>query len=949
MIGGKFGVLFCKYKFVKKFASICFAVLFTLQIFNVLTFAEVKTSNKQIDDENLSLTDIEGSYDYYLSEHKNYANNDTEVSFKNIISLDNASILDNKIIFGKENSSATFKVYIKETGLYNLFVEYSSVVDLGKAMQVGIKVNGEYPYDEASRVNLEQVWIDDLSDNTVFKSGADGNDILPNTIQLDTKINSYLFDNEGFYSTPLMFFLEAGENQITLNSNGDAFILYTIALTAPVKYLSYDEYKANNKSLSNNVNEGYLYKIQAEHPTKKSDSSLYAAVDRSDPNIEPMSSFGNKRNIIGTNNWKNPGQYLEWEFDAPESGYYKLGFKYRQNTNRGLYNLRKLYIDGEVPFSEALSLKFEYTDGFEIMTPGNEAEDYMFYLKKGKHTIRLEVTLGENSSVLRTVDNQRLQLSNLVQRIMMITSVKPDLYRDYYLEDQIPTMVDELKNIADILLKQMDGYEKSTGQKSTNATTLEESAEQLYEFAEKTYLIPEKLSTLSGIVSNLATWINGQKDQLLELDYIVVSSVGNKMPDAEASFIKKLWHEIKMTIYSFTSDYSISSDDKNSIEVWMSGGRDQRDILKELINSSELEFDVQLKLVTASVTNAIMAGIGPDVVLKLGRTEPVNLGMRGALEPLNKFTGFDELKKQYSKEAFVPYTLEGNIYAVPITEMFDVMFIRTDVFENLGLEIPGTWDEFFSTVRILQQNKMEAGLPTNLFATLLYQKGGSYFNNDMTALNFNNDTAFSTFEKWVKLYTEQSFSLFKSDYNRFRSGEMPMMISPYSLYNQIYAAAPEIRNDWEMCLIPGTLKDDGSVDRTNVADMTGTVSVILADSKNKENAWNFVKWWSDYKTQSAYGKRIEYIMGVAGRYTPSNCEAFKQLAWSSREMNVLLSQWETVRQIPEVPGGYYVTRNMDNAFRACTTRNVDIKETFSYWMNETDKEITRKRNQYIVS
>lgn len=917
-----------------------------LQLVNLSAFAQENTEIQESRQTEQYVSE-EGSYERYLSLYTEYGKNDFEVEVANPIESNNISIEKGTVAF-LDDSFATWEVNAENAGLYCIRVEYIPIIGLGKDMQLSVEINGKSPYDEASRIILEQVWKDDISDNGVFETDSKGNDILPDAIQSDDKVVYYLSDNEGYYSKPLMFQLEKGINKITFNSLGESFVLHKIYFNKPLEYISYSDYK-KEKSYSNDEVKEYLDIIQAEYPSRKSDQSLYAAADKSDPLIEPSSDYANKRNVIGTNNWKNPGQYLEWEFEVPQTGFYKIGFKYKQNSNRGLYNLRKLYIDGEIPFAEAANIKFDYCDGYEISFAGNGKEEYLFYLEKGSHTIRLEVTLGDIADTLRTVDNAREQLSALIQRIMMVTSVNPDIYRDYYLEEQIPTLVSELKEISNILDGQIKKYEETVSGKGSNVATLEETSKELKRFADKTYLIPEKLSNLSSLISTLATWVNGQRQQLIELDYILIASPDAEMPKAQGSFFEKIFFEIKKTIHSYMSDYSVSEEQSEEIDVWITGGRDQRDILSELLGGAGLSFGVNLKLVVTSVTNAIMAGIGPDVVVNIAHTEPVNLGMRGALEPLNDYEGFDTLKTEYSEEAFVPYTLGENVYAIPGTEMFDVMYVRTDIFERLNLKVPQTWEEFFAVNRILQQNKMEAGVPENFYGALLYQSGGSYFNQEQTALNFDNDIAFSAFKKWVELYREYSFSLFKDDYNRFRTGEMPMMISNYTNYNKIYSAAPEIRNDWQMYLIPGTEKADGSIDRTNVGDVTGTASVILADSTNKDNAWEFLKWWSNSDTQAAFGNRLEYIMGVAGRYTPANIEAFKKLPWSADELNILLSQWEYIKQIPEVPGGYYVTRNIQNAFRACTTRNEDIKETFTYWTEETNKEISRKRKQYITN
>ena len=80
--------------------------------------------------------------------------------------------------------------------------------------------------------------------------------------------------------------------------------------------------------------------------------------------------------------------------------------------------------------------------------------------------------------------------------------------------------------------------------------------------------------------------------------------------------------------------------------------------------------------------------------LMMARTEPVNLGIRGALADLRQFDDFEEVLENFQKGAEVPYTYNGATYALPDTQNFMLMFYRTDVMEELGLEIPQTWDDF---------------------------------------------------------------------------------------------------------------------------------------------------------------------------------------------------------------------------------------------------------------
>ena len=87
------------------------------------------------------------------------------------------------------------------------------------------------------------------------------------------------------------------------------------------------------------------------------------------------------------------------------------------------------------------------------------------------------------------------------------------------------------------------------------------------------------------------------------------------------------------------------------------------------------------------MVNALAAGTGPDVMLGVGSDTVVNLGLRGAVVDLSQFEGFDELLSQYVKGSEIPFRMEGKYYGVPSTNGCTVMFVRTDIFENMGLNM----------------------------------------------------------------------------------------------------------------------------------------------------------------------------------------------------------------------------------------------------------------------
>ena len=78
-----------------------------------------------------------------------------------------------------------------------------------------------------------------------------------------------------------------------------------------------------------------------------------------------------------------------------------------------------------------------------------------------------------------------------------------------------------------------------------------------------------------------------------------------------------------------------------SIEVWMTLGRDQANVVRNLIDTTftkETGIKVDLKLTGADVLlKATLAGIGPDVALNVDSSLPVNYALRNAVYDLTNF------------------------------------------------------------------------------------------------------------------------------------------------------------------------------------------------------------------------------------------------------------------------------------------------------------------------
>ena len=775
-------------------------------------------------------------------------------------------------------------------------------------------------------------------------------------------------NTDGYYDDPYAFYFTAGEHTLTFTYYQESMLIGGVTLEPEETLPSYESYSAGAEEAS-----AYIQLYEAERAYQKSSSMLYPTYDRSSVATSPSHYSKIRYNTIGQSNWGQQGQWISWEIEVPQDGWYAISFKARQNYQQGIQSYRTLYIDGEIPFEEVKNIAFPYRMNWYMETLGDGETPYLFYLTEGRHELKLEVPAGPMGEVLRNLNEAVLDLNSIYRSIIMITGTSPDRYRTFYLMDEIPGLEQEIvdaKAVLDDLYRQVI---EITGTGGSEASVIAEMSAMLQQFLDKPLNIPNRISRFKTNLESLGSLILTLSSQQLELDYIVVSAQ-EELPSVGAGFWAELQYGVQGFIASFVEDYnSISSSAdsdgtavRSTIEVWVSSGRDQAQLLKNLIDNDftpNTGIDVQMSIVSTAATTsastlvqATLAGQGPDIALFTPRDTPVNLAMRGALAELSSLEGFDEIYDNFQESAWIPYIYEGGVYAVPETQNFDMLFYRTDIFGELGLEPPETWEEFYAAVEVLQKNNLGVGvLETNtanaglssgisFFDKILLQNGGTYYTDDLTRTAFDTQAAYTAFETWTQLYTEYGLDRTFDFYNRFRTGEMPMGIMTYTTYNQLTAAAPEIRGLWAMVPVPGTVQEDGSVSRAETA--SGTGAVMLSDCEDKEAAWEFLKWWAGGEAQTNYGTELEASLGVLARYDAANIEAFNNLGWNDSEKEALLSQWEEVTDIMQIPGNYFISRCLTNAFRAVVDEDYNPVRALNTYNKDMNAEITRKRQEF---
>ncbi|MBR7071292.1 MAG: extracellular solute-binding protein [Clostridia bacterium] len=858
------------------------------------------------------------------------------------------------------DSTVTWQFSVPSAGYYQLEIEYFPTPSKNGAIERTLSIDGAVPFDEARFIEFSRVFEDGE-----IKVDSRGNDVMPEQIEKPRRLNYYLHDANSYVSGNLGIYLSEGTHTVSLEANKELLEVCQLRFFPEETLISYADYQKQHPAAGSGKE---ILTVEAEDAVEKSSFTIYPTTDRSSSATYPQDPLQNRLNVISGDKWSAVGQWITWEVDVPETGTYEIAPRFKQDSYDGGFVSRKLYIDDVCPFEEASRLRFKYANSWTVQPIGEEDKPYLFYLEKGKHTVKMEIVLGDMAEVIEKVQKSLASLNIDYRRILMITGPDPDIYRDYGFEKLIPDVLKDFQKQATELQNAIDRLQALTDVKGDFTNTIGKIIIILKQIEKDPELISELFSTYKDNLSALGTWLQGIMIQPMDIDRIYFVPQGSKVPHAGDSFFRNLWFKIKVFVLSYFADYQsfateISEEDyanNNVVTVWMINGREQSQIMQKLTEQSftpETGIKVNVLLVAATaLLPSALAGTGPDVAMNLASHIPIDFAIRSAAVDLSKMEGFDEVVGRFHPAAMEPFTFNNSVYAIPETMSFLMMFYRTDIFEELNLKAPKTWDEFYEVTWELQQQKLDIGFPINAKTAVvsnlnlyglelfLYQQGGTVYNKELTASAMSQDLNVECFEKMSELFTLYRFPVDYDFANRFRSGEMPLGIVEYPTYNQLTIFASEIKGLWKMEPVPGTRQPDGSINYTSPAASTGIM--MLKDAKDRKKSWEFIRWVTSDATQSRYAVEVESVLGAAAKQATANLNAMGSMSWTNDEYTALQKQIAALQGTPEIPGGYYTARAIDFAFASVYADGKEPSAALMTQVEMINQEITRKRKEF---
>ena len=960
------------YKGLKKPIAIALALTMTICL-----FGGVKTMDASADeteevtevsyDADLSAERLETNYTHVSARFsaKEYTGTDVVLSMEKTADEASAAFLtDDNYDYGSKVADVTvgdtvsMVVDVPETALYFLSFDYLSYDSSILPIELGLMVDGEYPYYEARNLSFETTWVSE--DETSYDRY--GNEIVSLPTKLIRWENKYLMDSAYNYSDPLLIELSAGTHTFTLEIHEGNFLIGNLTLSAPEEVAAYTGSATAEGSA--------LITIQGEDFYERNDSAIHA-VGEYDSAVDPVCITDIVLNTVDSDSFNKAGQTITYSFHVDNAGYYYIGVNYKQSDKNEFPVFIDYRVDGEIPNEAFRDYQMEYTTKYTVETlSDDEGEKLSVYLEAGDHTISMTISQDLIRYALEEVDAIMNDVNNLSLEVTKVAGTNKDKYRDLKLTKYIPDVqeriydwVDRLNAVAEAATPYVDGAKD--GEDVAAFAYILIAAKQLKSLGddpnELIYRVDELSTSVNSINTQLANFVDLIGNNNMSVDRIYIYQEDAKLPK-KLGFFKTLSNSFTRFFDSFFGqDYSASNADETHIQVWVNRPRQYLDIMQKMIDEQftpETGIEVDLCLMTDAqkliLSNA--SGDTPDICTGINYSIPFELGIRDALVDLTKFDNYQEVFSRYSEGILVSSVIGDSLISLPETMNFYVMFVRSDILGKLGLEAPDTMDELIALLPDLQMRGLNVYYPTapmlamrNFHGTtpLIFQYGGSLYGDTALDLNVGTEETIAGFTALSELFTIYDLPVdVPNFYQHFRNGDLPIGIADFNSYNLILNAAPEIANSWDIYLVPGTVDEEtGEVLRYMSGGAESTIMFKSTDEREQQ-AWQFMEWWSRAEVQAEFGQMLQIMYGDEYIWPTANLEAFSMLPYPTEHKEIIMEQASYILEAPRLLGSYMMERELSNAYNDIVVNGETLRSRMDEVAKIVQRETLRKLEEF---
>ena len=919
----------------------------------------------------ITLVPLENRYsDYLLSHHAAERRSDERfiIPAAAFSLAENETLSEGGLVYDWENAvSITVTIDVSTAGLYMLAIDYVSRLASHIPISLSVKLNGasEAPYHEASHMTLDTLWKEA---EAVITQDRYGNDVSLLQVPYQRWQSTPLRDARRLYPEGLTFYLEAGENTLELEKLTGALSVRSMTIQALPVLVSYAEYLDRYEHNA----PAYLQRYEAENALFKNSSTITRGVS-TDALVLPFSVSKLRLNVLGTDSFDAPGDAVTWAVDVPAPGYYQVTFKVKQNRqNTTAY--RTLYVNGEIPFEEARHLVFSYDRNWQnVPLQSFSQTPFLIYLEPGDEiTLAVDATLF--TAVIERLQVLTAEMSRLGLDVTKITRNVTDRGIDWPMLEFFPDLPEtldrwlvEMAEIGDYL-RDVYGFERD----AQILQDIKAAASRIEKIATDMDELPRRLTLLSmgssSAVQLLANQIDSVLHQQIIIDAFYIHTDDQTLPTANAGIWQKTRVFFARFFYSFFDPTYREAADPEELEVWVNRSRQYVDMMQKMVDDqfttqTGIRVKVSLLADDGKLLLANSANQQPDIALGVSAWIPNEYGMRGMLYDMTQAERFEETIQVYHPEQLVPMVFDEKLYGLPETQNFYLLFYRRDILDELGLDVPDTWDDVLGMLPVLNRFGMSFFIPLSSAsaaksfdstAPFIFQFGGKIYADDGLTAAIDDENTVKAMQFMTDLYREYSMPFqVPSFFNSFRYASIPIGIGDFGLYLQLTNAASEISGLWDIAVVPGISRDiinpdTGELETIVDRSMPGAqqAGIIFEKSDKKTEAWAFMSWWMSTESQVRFAETMVNTLGSRYLWNSANKDAFEQFSWDEGHKAVILDQWNHVKEVPKVPGSYIIERELSNTWNSVVHTDANLRSTMSDALIKMNRELARKMMEF---
>ncbi|MFJ4189208.1 ABC transporter substrate-binding protein [Kitasatospora sp. NPDC089509] len=268
----------------------------------------------------------------------------------------------------------------------------------------------------------------------------------------------------------------------------------------------------------------------------------------------------------------------------------------------------------------------------------------------------------------------------------------------------------------------------------------------------------------------------------------------------------------------------------------------------------------------AKISNAVKAGNAPDVFNTEYQQLP-DFVSQGAVQDIGKLVP-TELRNKYLPQAVELTTLGGKTWALPLDAAPQAFYYRKDLFEQAGVTVPRTWDEFRTAAQKLKQANPATRIATffpddpSPFETLAWQGGAHWFGTADGAWKVDIDSPATRHvaDYWQQLIDDDLVRVQPSFSQQWtaslQKGETAGYVGASWGAGVLKSSLPDASGKWAVAPVP-------TWDGTPASGMLGgTTFAVSKDSKKAAAAVEFSTW----ATTTPEGIKARIASGTSSAY-----------------------------------------------------------------------------------